>query len=132
MSSFLLIIISALFHAGWNLALKLSDTVVDRLEHISSDTKLQHEALMREKAIRDHYSSLSTAERRGIEKGIEQGRIEGIEKGRKEGKEEGRKEGKEEEKIEIAKHLLAMNLNINDISIATGLSIEDINSLNKK
>ncbi len=63
--------------------------------------KFQHEALMREKAIRDHYSSLVTAERRG----------------------------REEEKIQIAKNLLLNHVDINIIMSSTGLSIEEIENI---
>ena len=39
------------------------------------------------------------------------------------------KEAKEEEKIEIAKNLLKQNLSIENISLATGLSIKEIEKL---
>ncbi len=74
---------------------------VDRLEELSLDTKFQHQALVREKAVRDYYSSMATAKDEGI--------IEG--------------------KIETAKNLLLMNMSIDDISKATGLSIEQIKEL---
>ena len=41
----------------------------------------------------------------------------------------GREEGRAEEKIEIAKNLLAQNIDINIISLATGLSPEEISKL---
>lgn len=53
------------------------------------------------------------------------------EEAREEGREEGKREGKEEKQIEIAKNLLAM-LDVKDINIiskATGLSIEQIKKL---
>lgn len=46
---------------------------VERLENISSDTKLMHQAIVREKTERDYYSSLDWAEKKGIQQGIEQG-----------------------------------------------------------
>jgi len=49
-------------------------------------------------------------------------------KGRKEGKKEGLKEGK----IEIARNLLSMKLDVNTISKATGLKNEEIELLKKK
>ena len=45
------------------------------------------------------------------------------------GKEEGIKEGIEEGTISIAKKLLKMNMKIEDISKATGLSISEIEKL---
>jgi predicted transposase/invertase (TIGR01784 family) len=41
----------------------------------------------------------------------------------------GFRKGKAEEKIEIAKNLLSQNIDINTISIATGLSIAEIRQL---
>ena len=41
----------------------------DMLKDLSADEKLHEEYLAREKAIMDHYASLKTAEKRGIEKG---------------------------------------------------------------
>ena len=42
---------------------------------------------------------------------------------------EGKAEGKVERNMEIAKNLLSQNIDINTISIATGLSIEEIKKL---
>ena len=51
----------------------------------------------------------------GLEEGIEKGRAEGIEKARL-------------EKLEIAQNLLAMGMDKETISKATGLSLQDIES----
>ena len=48
------------------------------------------------------------------------------EKGRAEGREEGRAEGERAKAIEIAKQLLAMNLPLESITKATGLSEQDL------
>ena len=56
---------------------------------------------------------------------IEDAKKEGIEKGKAEGKAEGIKENK----IEIARNMLNMNMDIKDISKATGLTKEEIASL---
>ena len=45
------------------------------------------------------------------------------------GKEDGKIEGQKEKTIEIAKNLLKQNLPIQSISLATGLSIEEIQKL---
>ena len=47
------------------------------------------------------------------------------------GKKEGLKQGKAEEKIEIAKELLKMKLNDEDIAKATGLTSNEIMQLNE-
>jgi predicted transposase/invertase (TIGR01784 family) len=57
--------------------------------------------------------ALSNAFTEGVEKGVEKGR----------------EEGREEEKIEIAKNLLLQAIDIRTISIATGLSKEEIEKL---
>ncbi len=54
---------------------------------------------------------------------------EGREEGRKEGLQEGIEKGKVEEKIEIAKNLLKLGLEIEFIKKSTGLSEQEINSL---
>jgi predicted transposase/invertase (TIGR01784 family) len=51
------------------------------------------------------------------------------EEGKAEGLAEGKAEGRAEEKIEIAKNLLAQNIDIATISLATGLSIAEIEKL---
>ena len=54
---------------------------------------------------------------------------EGMEKGLEQGKEEGKEEGEKNKQLEIAKNLLSLNMDINNISKATGLSLNEINSL---
>ena len=49
--------------------------------------------------------------------------------GRREGIEIGKSEGVEERNIEIARNLLKKNMNIQDISDVTGLSLEKIETL---
>ncbi|MBF0410848.1 MAG: Rpn family recombination-promoting nuclease/putative transposase, partial [Candidatus Riflebacteria bacterium] len=66
---------------------------------------------MREKALLDYSSALASAEQRG--------------------KNEGKVEGKIEGKIETAKNLLLMNLSLEDVAKATGLSVEEIRKLGR-
>ncbi|NLL37177.1 MAG: hypothetical protein GX256_06610, partial [Fretibacterium sp.] len=75
---------------------------------------------------------VSVMERKGIEKGIELGRTEGIELGRTEGIELGRTEGIELGKIETAQNLLRMGLDVSKIAEATGLTLEEVNALDKR
>ena len=56
---------------------------------------------------------------------------EGIEKGREEGIEEGREEGREKGKIEIAKKMIAMGLDINKVMEITELSRKTIEKIAK-
>ena len=89
------------------------------------------------KAYRDWFSVMETAEIRGMEKGMTKGREEGMakglekgrEEGRKEGKEEGRKEGRKEGALSTARNLKAMNIPLDTIARATGLTSEEIENL---
>lgn len=48
---------------------------------------------------------------------------------RNEGREEGREEGEKLKAIEIAKNMLSMSIDVETVSKATGLSVEDIENL---
>ncbi|CQR57521.1 hypothetical protein PRIO_5122 [Paenibacillus riograndensis SBR5] len=61
--------------------------------------------------------------------GIKEGKIEGIKEGIKKGVKEGKKEGLREGKLEVAKNLLAMGLELSSVQAATGLSKEEIQSI---
>jgi predicted transposase/invertase (TIGR01784 family) len=74
-------------------------------------------ALQRENALREYRSEMNAHIAKGIKEGI------------KKGKKEGRKEGEQKEKIEIAKNLLNMGFNNDQIMKATGLSLENMEKL---
>ena len=65
----------------------------------------------------------------GSDEDLEKLRISGEKIKIKEAKEEGFGEGQKEKSIEIARNLLKQGLSIQDISLATGLSIDEINNL---
>ena len=81
----------------------------DALQDLSNDEAIRHEAQQREMYLQN-------------EMAINEERYE---QGIKEGKEQGIKEGK----IEIAKNLLSINLPLEQISSATGLTIDEIKKL---
>ena len=56
----------------------------------------------------------------------------GYDDGKEEGKAEGLEEGAKKEKIEIAKNLLKDGISIEVVSKNTGLSIEELEELNKE
>ena len=58
---------------------------------------------------------------KGITEGIEQGKLEGIE--------QGIEQGEKKKSIEIARKLLSENIDINTISLATGLTTHEIEKL---
>lgn len=85
-----------------------------RLKEIYSNDTQREIYEMRAKTLKDKVSALNESERKGIEKGRQEGRQEGIE------------EGEKNKAIEIAKSLMDI-LDVETISLKTGLSIEEIN-----
>ena len=79
----------------------------DELIRLSNDDKQRELYEMRSKILKDKVSALNEAERKGIEKGIQQ------------------------EKIEIAKNLMDV-LDDETISLKTGLTVEKIQQLRKE
>lgn len=83
--------------------------------------KADQEGLMR--TIADKY----------IDEGIQKGMVQGMQIGRNEGMQIGEAKGKAEGKAEtmtlVAKNLLAQNIDLNTISVATGLTVDEINKL---
>ena len=63
--------------------------------------------------------------RKGFEAGVEQGTAEGVEKGIEKGIEKGEEQGIEK----VAKSLLSSGIPVEQIGIATGLSLERIEAL---
>ena len=61
-----------------------------------------------------------------VEEGMQKGMQEGMQKGMQEGMEKGMQKGMQEEKIQTARRLKAMNMNVDTITQATGLSAEEI------
>ena len=59
----------------------------------------------------------------------EMGAAAGREIGREEGMAEGRKEGEKQKAIQIARNLLSLSIDVETVSGATGLTIEEIESL---
>ena len=60
---------------------------------------------------------------------LEEGRAEGRAEGREEGRAEGRVEGAYQAKLDTARNLLALNMEIELISTATGLPLAEIEKL---
>lgn len=81
----------------------------EELDKISQDAKERRLAELREKALMDEIAIRDSGFKEGIEQGL--------------------KEGCQQEKISIAKNLLILKVDINSISQATGLSVEEIEKL---
>lgn len=95
------------------------DKAVNVLTTMSQDKKARAEYLSREMALHDEATKIEEA----MEEGYEQGREEGREQGIK----EGIKEGEEQAKIETARNLLKLGVDIDIIVKSTNLSEEKIN-----
>ena len=84
---------------------------------ISASPEFRELERMRERAVRDRDSALWHAEQKGIQEGMQKGIQEGMQK------------GVAERNIEIARNLLQINLPLDQISAATGLTREKVESL---
>ena len=84
------------------------------LMELSDDERARLIAEAYEKARRDEASRINWAR----------------EEGRREGREEARQEGRREQVIEIARKLIKLNVPIDEIVEATGLTLKEIEELN--
>ena len=84
---------------------------------------------------RDYYAIMKTAQKKATEKGLAEGRAkglkQGLEQGRAEGLAEGRAEGHAEGVYTVARNMIDMGMELNLVSQATGLSIEELSILKK-
>jgi len=104
---------------------KTIQEAVDELNRLNANEEVRMLADLQFFAELDRNSQLHEMREEGLEMGIK----EGIKEGRKEGRKEGIKEGRNEEKINIAKKMLELNLDIEIIINTTGLSKETIEKL---
>ena len=74
-------------------------------------------------------AGLKKGKEEGLKKGKEQGLAEGKEQGLAEGKEQGLAEGEKKAKMEIARNLLKVGVDVKTVSLSTGLSEEEIGSI---
>ena len=102
---------------------KIVDKYITNVTIVNDDPEFQKYMSEEEDKKKVQNSLLSEAKEEGISQGIEQGYTSGIN--------DGISKGISQEKVNIAKNLLSMNMSLEDISKATGLSIEEINKLRK-
>ena len=76
---------------------------------------------------RGDYMAWGLAEFDAEQRGYKEGVSDGISQGIAQGIAQGISQGEHQKAIETAKNLLAMKLSVEDISKATGLSIEEVN-----
>ena len=96
---------------------KIVDKYITNVTIVNDDPEFQKYMSEEEDKKKIQNSLLSEAKEEGISQGYTSGINDGISK------------GVSQEKINIAKNLLSMNMPIEDISKATGLSINEIKGL---
>ena len=83
----------------------------------------------REMAILNYNVAMQNSKKQGEEIGEKRGKKIGEKLGKEIGEKRGKEIGKKEEKIEIAKKLLKLGIEVDTIIEATGLTKEEINSI---
>ena len=104
------------------------DEAYKKLENISGDEKLRRLSELRLKAILDEKATLECGREAGLKEGMAK------RKRRRKKRTVLQKEklnGRVEEKTEIAKNLIKLGINVDNIVKATGLSKEEIEKLSK-
>ncbi|WNS43835.1 Rpn family recombination-promoting nuclease/putative transposase [Paenibacillus sp. MMS20-IR301] len=91
---------------------------METLEYLSQNPEARRKYEDRQKFLHDEASQRDGAQREGFAKGLEQGLKEGL------------KEGSKEAKLDIAKNLLQMGIELQTILASTGLTEEEIKSIN--
>ena len=102
---------------------------------MDNETQVQYERRVKQmrdaKNVEDYMIKTSIA--KGMKQGLEKGMAEGMEKGMKQGLEKGlekgMEKGMEKARFEMAKNLLRLGVELEIISEATGLSKEELSSL---
>ena len=102
---------------------KTYDAGISEAKKKLSKLRYDDETLTVIKSIEEKEMDNEAAKYNSHQKGLEEGEKKGIEKGRE--------EGLKEKSIEIAKNMLKEGLDINLISKLSGLTVEEINKLNK-
>ena len=102
------------------------EEAVVKIRELTEDEKMERIAFLREKAIMDEKAIRAA----GYDDGYEEGKEDGREVGRKEGIEKGKKEAVEM-KTQIIKNLYSMGMEIENISKAVKMKIEDVKNILK-
>ncbi len=114
-------------------AFKKNSEIFRRLAEVANVASLTPEERYHYEAdvknARDTINQIRGAFQDGERKGRAEGKAEGKAEGRAEGRAEGKVEGRAEAKRETAKNMLKLKIDLNVIAASTGLSIEEILSL---
>jgi len=96
---------------------------------IANTAGMSEEELEAQNKRHDFINSIRKSQEKALKDGLEQGLQEGREQGLQEGREEGREEGLEEGKRQMVRKLLALQVPLETIAQASGMSIEEIEGI---
>ncbi|TBL75722.1 Rpn family recombination-promoting nuclease/putative transposase [Paenibacillus thalictri] len=102
---------------------------MNTLEFLSQDAETRRLYEARQKYLHDEASLIDGAMTEGRNRGLIEGRAEGLKEGKIEGRAEGLIEGKVAAKIEMARELLSLGIDIAAIAKASGLTEDEIRNL---
>lgn len=108
---------------------RMVNKYMSKLEKINKEPEFREYMSLEEDFRKIRNSLLSEAKEKARKEGLREGLKEGIEQGLEKGIEQGIEQGIQQGIQQIAKNMIDMNINIEDISKATGLSIEEIENL---
>lgn len=108
---------------------RMVNKYMSKLEKINKEPEFREYMSLEEDFRKIRNSLLSEAKEKARKEGLEEGLKEGMEQGLEKGFEEGIEKGIEKGIQQIVKNMIDMNVDIEDISKTTGLSIEEIENL---
>lgn len=100
---------------------KIMDEVIKKVFEVNADEKIRARLDSQDMYAIDYNIAMGEAEEKGMQRGLEKGMAKGLE--------QGLQQGFIQSKLEIAKNMKDMGLDIEVISKATSLSVEEINKL---
>ena len=97
------------------------DEVIKKVFEVNADEKIRARLDSQDMYAIDYNIAMGEAEEKGMQRGLEKGMAKGLQ--------QGLEQGSIQSKLEIAKNMKDMGLDIEVISKATSLSVEEINKL---
>ena len=105
------------------------DEVIKKVFEVNADEKIRARLDSQEMYAIDYNIAMGEAEEKGMQRGLQKGLEKGLKQGLQKGLEQGLEQGSRIKELEIAKNMKDMGLNVEVISKATSLSVEEINKL---
>lgn len=100
---------------------KIMDEVIKKIEEVNADERIRAKLDSQVMFAIDYNIAMGEAEEKGLEKGMAKGMAKGLQ--------QGLEQGSKQRELEIAKNMKSMGLDLEIISKATSLSIEEITKL---